>query len=388
MRYKGYHYFYSAEFMTVATSVVWFSLVFVNQAKAFSADFQHSFLSGPWELVIKMGFEGEGLRFPLKISDENKPQNLDAILPVIKTPIKVRLEEYVPDLRWETIAVKYPGEGIVAKLNIKGGDFERDLWLSTANLSKQSISSGIGGIGIRRLYDPDRIEKIVKELANPKAIGTISVWPEDSNLPYEYVAKVAETTTIPKSKYKLTVLDYLPHYSIDKTTKKVVNLSNEPVNPAVRVSINNGRQTIEQWLWAKFLSSPHPEENNFPLRMQFTDFDLGQEEGKYILITARGQSPWLFFSEKGGKKAEKAVIGRSYPFASKDYSFRIDAIIDGSILKTQWKNNSEKLINPAVIATIEHEGIENQEVLELDKPIHYKTKYGTLVLLYRRRPMS
>jgi hypothetical protein len=385
MKTKRYNLFYFTVFIAVITSVVWLNMAFTNQAKAFSADSYHSFLSGSWELVLKMGFEGEGLRFPLNISDENKPQKLDNILQVIKTPIKVRLEEYVPDLRWETTAVNYPGEGIVAKLNIKGKELEQEIWLSSANLAKQSMSSTIGGVALKRLHDPVRVEKIVKELAQPNAIGTISVWPKDSNSPFEYVARVGETTTIPKSGQKLTVLEYMPHYSIDKETKKVVNLSNEPINPAVRISINDGRQIIEQWLWAKFLSSPH-KDDNFPIRMQFIDFDLGKEDGKYLFVVAKGKTPWLIFSDKGKTKAEKAVIGHFYQFANKDYSFSIDEIINNAIVQTKWKNNSEKLINPALIATIEKDEGESQIVLELNKPVHYKTRYGTLVLLYRHRP--
>ena len=94
MKYKRYRPFYYSVVLITVTVLVLFNPCFVNQSKAFSTDSPHSFLSGPWELVIKMGFEGEGLRFPLKISDKNKPQKLDAILPIIKTPIKVRLEEY------------------------------------------------------------------------------------------------------------------------------------------------------------------------------------------------------------------------------------------------------------------------------------------------------
>jgi hypothetical protein len=83
---------------------------------------------------------------------------------------------------------------------------------------------------------------------------------------------------------------------------------------------------------------------------------------------------------------EKAMLGRFYPFADKAYSFSIEQIMDEAIIKTEWKNNSESLLHPAIIATIEQNGPGRQTVLELNKPFHHKTKFGTLVLLYRRRP--
>ena len=280
--------------MVVGTAVVAIvvTTASINQAWALPAGPHHSFLGGPWELVVKMGLEGEGLRFPLAVADESKPQNLDALLPVMGTPIEIRLEKYVPDLKWETTAVEHHGGGIVAKLAIKGKNLEQNIWLCSGDPARESISSSIGGVAIRRLHNPSTAEKLVRELAHPKAVGILSVWPEDSNSPIEYVAETAETITIPKSEYRLTVLEYIPHYSIDTMTKKVVSLSEKPINPAVKVAINDGQETIERWLWAKFPLSPH-KAAELPLRIRFADFDLRGAKGSHILVVAHGTEPWL-----------------------------------------------------------------------------------------------
>ncbi len=368
---------------TALTNSAW-----IGHAWAMPAGPHHSFLAGPWELVVKMDLEGEGLRFPIRVPDENKPHKFSSILPVTDTPIKIRLEEYVPDLKWETTAAQHRGGGIVAKLTIKGKNLEQVILLSSDDPGRQSISSSIGGVAIRRLYNPDTAETLVQELTHSKAVGILSVWPKDSNQPFEYVVKAGETITIPRSKYKLTVVDYIPHYSVDTKTKKVVSQSEKPVNPAVKVAIDDGERTFERWLWAKFRSSPHKEtETKLPLRMRFTDFDLSGAKGKHILVAASGTKPWLLSSKNRRKRAEKIVLGRFYPFANREYSFSIEKIMDEAIIKTDWKNNSESLLHPAIIATIEQNGTGGrQTVLELNKPVHYKTKLGTLVLLYRRRP--
>lgn len=358
----------------------------VNVAWA-GAEAHHSFLGGPWELVVKMGLEGDGLRFPLTVSDESKPQKFDAVLPVMGTPIQVRLEQYVPDLAWETVGVEHADGGIVAKLAIKGKDLQQDIWLSPADPGRQSISSRIGGVTIRRLHNPDTAEALVRDLAHPKAVGVLSIWPEDSNRPFECVARAGEKAAILGSEYDVEVLEYLPHYSIDTKTRKVVNQSKKPVNPAVRVALSNGRKTFEQWLWAKFLSSPH-EDQKLPFRMRYTDFNLGDDKSTYILAVARGTKAWLFVSNNKGRRAQRAILGRFYPFANKAYAFSIERIMDGAIIKTQWKNNSERLLRPAVVATIAESGESRQAVLELNKPLHHKTESGMLVLLYRRRPVS
>jgi len=373
----------SAVVAVVVAAAAVTSLIRVSPAWAGA---HHSFLGGPWELVIKMGLEGDGLRFPLVVSDETKPQKFDVVLPVMGTPIRVKLEQYVPDLAWETVAVEDPNGDIVAKLAIKGKNMEQDIWLSPGDPARQSISSRVGGVAIRRFHNSDTAEALVRELAHPKAVGILSVWPEEGGRPFECVAKAGQTVIIPGSAYKLTVLEYLPHYSIDTETKKVVSQSAKPVNPALKVALSDGQKTSEQWLWGKFLSSPH-EQATSPLRIRYTDFNLGDDKGAYILAVAGGTRAWLFLSNNQGKRTDKVVLGRFYPFADKQYAFSIEKIMDGATIRTEWKNNSERLLRPAFVATIEESGESEQTVLQLDKPFHHKTKSGVLVLLYKRSPV-
>lgn len=373
--------------VTLAAAAVWTGTVRANAAGAAHDGPHHSFLGGPWELVVKMGLEGDGLRFPLTVPNEDKPHKFDTVLPVKGTAIEVKLEEYVPDLKWETVAVKHPGDGIAAKLVIRGKTLEQEVWLSPDDPARQSVSSSIGGVAIKRLRNPDTAEALVRGLTHPKAVGILSVWPEDGNRPFEWVAKTAETRALPASKYKLTVMEYVPHYSIDTQTKKVVSQSEKPVNPAVKIAVDDGRRISEQWLWARFPSSPH-QETKLPLRMRFTDVDLRGDQGSYILVVTGGVKVWVLSSNNGEKRVEEVVLGRSYPFANKEYGFTLETVMDEAIIKTEWKNGSERLLSPALVTTIEEKGTSSQTVLELNKPFHHKTKSGTLVLLYRRTPAS
>ncbi len=358
----------------------------INRAWAIPSGPHHSFLlTGPWELVIKTALDDQGLRFPLTVSDENKPNTLDGVLPIIGTPIEIRLEQYVPDLKWDTTVIEDPNGGIVATLTVKGTDLKQDFLLNTDDPAKQLISSSIGNITIKKLYDANAIEKLMQELSSSQAVGIVSIWLEDSNSPLEFIAEPQTVITIPKSKYKLSVLEYLPHFSIDTETKKVVSQSDKPINPAIKVLLDDGKNTYEQWLWSKFPSSPH-KQTKLPLRVQFTDFDLSSTKGNYILAVAGGSEPWLISSKEGKTQVEKVVIGCSYPFTNKEYSFSINKIVDGATIKTDWKNNSKNLLHPAIIAKVEDSSTSQQVVLEFNKPYHYTTKSGTMIFLYRRRP--
>ena len=46
-------------------------VVCCNSVMAQSIPGHHSFLGGPWELVVGTDLDGHGLRFPIKVADEN-----------------------------------------------------------------------------------------------------------------------------------------------------------------------------------------------------------------------------------------------------------------------------------------------------------------------------
>ena len=117
---KKYNIFSHKKKQTAIIFVVLAIYGFVPSAFAMMNSSDNSSLSGPYEIVVKMGLEGDGLILPLEVSDQNKPEKLNIAFSVPETALKINLEEYIPDLVWETTAVEYEGNGIAAKLKING----------------------------------------------------------------------------------------------------------------------------------------------------------------------------------------------------------------------------------------------------------------------------
>ena len=345
----------------------------------------HGFLGGPWEIVAKMGHEGAAMRLPLSVADESKPQSMDAVLPVMGTPITVKLERYVPDLKWETKAVEDPNGGPVAMLALRGEGLEQDLWLSARDRQRQSISAHIGGVAIRELPGGAGTAATIRELADTEVVGILLVWLSDTGSPLVYTGKPGKSVTLPDSRGNLSILRYLPHYSIDRETKKVTNVSDQPVNPAVEVRLEGDQGEHRQWLWSHFPMSPHRQQR-LPFRAQFVDFHLQGEAGQYILVTAPGSPPHMLYRENDKKRIGPAEVGKAYPFGDKKYSFAVEQVLPAATVETVWKNASEVLLHPAVAATIVQGAQKQPVVLELNKPFHHRTSFGTLVVLYRRVP--
>lgn len=359
-------------------------VVLAGHGWGYAPDPHRQILKGPWELAVKMGMKAEEMRFPVSVSDENKAERLDRVLPVMGTPIEIKLREYVPDLFWETTVSKQLGGGTVARLTIKGEGLEQEMWLDSNDRSRQSISSSIGSIAVKRLRKADSVKAVVKKRSRSEFVGVLTVWSTDANVATEYVVGLAETVAVPGLPYKFTVLDYVPHYSIDLETKNVFSASDKPVNPAIKIRIDDGQSSNEEWIWSKF-RSPVGHKKRSPLRIEFMDFDLGGKEGQYFLLVAPQAKPWLLFSKEGKEQSEKVEFGKSYPFTNKAYSFSVESISEGAAVKSSWRNNTEVLASPAVIVTIGDGDSEQEAVLELNKASQLQTKYGPVILVYRRQ---
>jgi len=353
-------------------------------AAAQPASPHHQFLGGPWEVLVKMGLEGSAMRLPLSIVDENKSQPLDAVAPVVGTPIKVKLERYLPDLKWETVATEDPNGGPAARLSVRGESLQQDLWLCARDRERQSITAHIGSVAIRELPGPVS-PPLLKELTESDTVGVLALWLSEAGSPLVYAVKPDKVVALPGSPWKLSVLRYVPHYSIDRKTKEVTSLSDKPENPAIEVRVEGDQQDRRQWLWSQFSMAPHKKQQ-LPFRARFVDFHVEGGAGRYLLAVVQGPQSYLFYLKDGKKSIEPVEPGKRYPFDDKRYSFAVEEVRSGAKIETAWKNGAEMLLHPAVVATISQGDATRQVVLELGQPCHHKTTLGTLVLLYRHVP--
>jgi len=368
---------------TVAAAVFVLA-AWTDGAAAQSASAHHEFLGGPWEVLVKMGLEGEAMRMPVSVADENKPQALDAVVPVMGTPIKIKLERYLPDVQQEITAVDDPNGGPVAKLSLKGENLQQDVWLSARDREKQSVSAHIGSVAIRELPGPPDAA-ILRELAEPEVVGLLLVWPNPTGAPLMYTVKPGKTITLPDSSWKLSIARYVPHYSIDKQTKQVTSLSGKPENPAIEIRAQGNGQEYQQWLWSQFAMVPHKMQR-LPFQARFLDFHVAAGSGRYILAMAPGPQSHLLYLKDGKKCIEPVEIGKRYSFDDKRYSFGVEQARFGARLESTWKNGKELLLRPAIVASIVQGDASRQVVLEMGQPCHQKTTLGTLVALYRHVP--
>lgn len=343
-----------------------------------------AFLSGPWEVMVRVGLDGDTLHFPIQVADEDKAEVLDQLLPVRQTPVTVRFRHYVPDLGWDVRCFDEPDGGHVAQVSLQGPDMNQAVWLDSADPKKRVVSSRIGGIEIKAWQNSQTSESLFKTIVMPDAVGVLSAWDKTSNVPVESVVMPGAVITLEQSQATLTVLRYVPNYSVGKASKAVVSSGEEPINPAILVRAEMDGQHYERWVWSRFDAPPH-QQIDFPVRVSFSCTQLGQQtEGKYQLLTVKGCEPKMLYVRQDRLVLEDVTPEKRFSFAQADYGVVVNQVRCGASIKTVWHNRSNRLIRPALVATLRSQVIEQEVVLEFNKPYHYKTDSGTLVLVYRR----
>ena len=337
-----------------------------------------AFMSGPWEVTVRIGLDGDILHFPIAVEDEQRPQALSQTMPVRGTSARVAFTHYVPDLTWVEACVPDPAGGCVAKLRLVGEGLDQKLWLSSGDVARQSISAPVGGVTIREVRDPQTVTALMQS----DTVGVL--WVGDGNRPAEIPARVGEPLALDDQGTVLTVLRYLPHYVMDRETKAVVSQSNEPVNPALRVRLVLGGHTYERWVWERFKAPPHDSES-FPMAIQFANTYMGSATNRYLLVAVRDRDATVLTRQGDRLAGTKAKLGQPYAFGDSGYHFSLEEILHGVVVQNTWKNNSERRVRPALVGVLQIGDARKEVVLEFNKPCHCKTEEGTLVLIYQRR---
>jgi hypothetical protein len=278
---------------------------------------------------------------------------------------------------------KYDGNGAVAQVHLTGPKVDQLRWVTTEDKRRSSVSARVGGITLKRLYDTEDSEQVIQQLLKPDTIGLISVSMDDKSKLLQYVINSKFQTKLADSEYKLKILKYVPHYTIDKKTKKVYSQSDQPVNPAIQVQIQKGFKKYKQWIWAD-TASPHTK-NHLPFKVRFADFNLPKAKGYYTLLTGSSDKFWLLAYDGEKRVLQECQLGEKYPFADEEYSISVSQVLANTVLKDEWHNESDSLISPALIVTVQEGDNSEQMILMINKSQQTSDKTGKAVIIFRKK---
>ena len=207
--------------------------------------------------------------------------------------------------------------------------------------------------------------------------------------PQDFIISPKQEISLPATQHRISILEYFPHFSRDTKSKKNINLSERPVNPAIKVKVHGGEKAYEKWLFSKvphYGQSGHPgsSESAELLQMVFTHIDQATNGKNYSIVAGARNEPVVLISEKGKTKTGKLDVGKKYNLGD-DYYFIVEKISSNAVLEQRWGNNSETLKAPAIVLQVNNSGKQEEIILELSKPKHIKSDEEMIVLIFSQQ---
>ncbi|MEI7901546.1 MAG: cytochrome c biogenesis protein ResB [bacterium] len=155
-------------------------------------------------------------------------------------------------------------------------------------------------------------------------------WPERKlEVAFPVKLKVAYPVAPPDSPagaepaFTVTMLRYLPDFAIGEGGGEAQSRSDEPINPALQVSVTGGGTTNTQWVFARFpdFGSHGGADGAAPLPLKFR-FEVVQSEA----AMGRAQSPIKAFRStvdvlEGGAVVHTSTVAVNSPFSYRGYTF-------------------------------------------------------------------
>jgi cytochrome c biogenesis protein ResB len=127
--------------------------------------------------------------------------------------------------------------------------------------------------------------------------------------------------------FKITVLQYVPDFVIDASTKEVTTRSNEPRNPAILVAVNGPNYHNHRWLFAKFPDFSMPTKGDAAAPDQKSGLQMVYQSIGAVMDHVMPSGPIKSFKstfdviDAGAVVVKDRTIEVNSPFSYKGYTF-------------------------------------------------------------------
>lgn len=177
-----------------------------------------------------------------------KPVELSGVARLSTDDITVRALRYMPDFAWKKeMGNESPTPNLALQVVLDAGKDEKPIWI-TAGSSK--ILGSVFAT-VTEYKDNNELDKAVAAVKARNRESRVTIVVAGKTYAYPISACLNKDVGIDKTGYTLKVLRYLPH-AVMGENNEALNVSDQPVNPAVEVSISgNGKEEV-RLVFAKF----------------------------------------------------------------------------------------------------------------------------------------
>jgi len=239
--------------------------------------------------------------------------------------VSVSVDRYLPDSRLvEQVRDDNPKERAAIEVSLSGAGESVSTW-AFANASAEDAQVPVAF----RVVSEDAEWKLLMRIeptTKPSAAGTVRVEVKDAKFEWPLEQCLNETIPVGQTGYTLRVLRYMPHATVG-ADRKVVNASDQPVNPAIEAELTGAEGTLRRWAFARFpdFGSMHGMKDLQDLRLTFVAAPSTMPAVPIEVVGGPGGEIGVRFVEKDGRvTSRKLRLGETVdtPWSSMRFSVR------------------------------------------------------------------
>ncbi len=321
----------------------------------------------------------------LDLSPSMEPVVLDATVEMPAPWPSPRITRYLSQAVLNQLVV--PAEdgkgGPALLLAIEGPKQSYERWLLADDATRNRLVSLIGFWRYMAVADAaqrDELFRQFKSEGGEQPLLTV----RRADLRADVPLKIGDAQEVAAPKCTVKIVEFFPHLVLDPTSRRPVNMSNEPVNPAVRVELKAEGEKDERWVFAR-----HPEMNtggktlpqfalsfSYPSQRRATTPD-------FVLVSVAGAPPELFQRVGDTIETPRPAPDQKITIPESNYTFRIARFIPHARLHEEYEMSLAADARPAL--RLEIPGAQPTPVwIELGKKRVITTAGGALTVEFNR----
>jgi len=278
------------------------------------------------------------------------------------------------------------GDGRAAALLVLEGPkqtYER--WLLADDPTRNRLVSLIGFWRFMAVADAAQRYELLRQFTRESDLHP-SLTVRRGDAVTEAPLMVGRTRELAEPKCRIKVVEVYPHLVLDPDTGRPKNLSDEPVNPAIRVELHAEGKMDERWVFAR-----HPEMNTggtalpqFEVTLFYPSARVGTTPD-YVLVSVAGSAPEVFQRLGRTITTQQAALDEKVPIPESKYTFRVSRFVPAARLHEEYQMSLSADARPALRLEVAPPGAAPIPIwIELGKERVITTAQGAMTVEFNR----
>lgn len=278
-------------------------------------------------------------------------------VPVLSfSDLKVQVETYLPNsMSSQEMKDDNPQENTAVEVRLSNSQQAYSGWVTATG---EPSSLGPLRMAMRNADSLDEYDRLVRNssASQPSGLGTVQVEVKGESFKLPLERCMEDAMPLGNSGYTVKVLRYIPHATVNKD-RKLVSLSEQPVNPAIEAELTGAEGTFRRLAFARFpeFSSMHkiPEGGDVKLTLVTAVSDIPTVPLE-IVKGPEGKMAVRFTTDKGEIAVRELEVGVAVDSPWMDFTCTILRRYDHARLErvVVLKEGRDDDASPAVLLTV------------------------------------